>query len=388
MQDSLKSPLVRRRLISSGIAIALAVAALMLAMRIPRTLTIFAIGAFIALGVHPTVAYLERYMRRAIAIAIVFAALLGALVLVAVLVIPATFEQVQILSGHLPEYITATQTFVGNGEAFVRRGLGGQVLPAGPNDLHGYLGARATEFLNAAVASAPNLLINTGTGIFIALSALVLSAFFLTRGDKMVEAFYRIIPLHRRPKAQALGSELARVFGGYVAGQIVLCAITGMLIFAACFAIGFKFALLIGVLSGIAYAVPFFGMLFAQILALVLSAPQGVGTMLWVSAIVFVVARISDTLLVPKVMSESLGVSPVVVMFAVFAGGELFGLPGLLLGIPAAALIKVVWKFSREWVASQQTDPAGVFAAATEASRLQSQEPVAADPVRPSIGSG
>jgi predicted PurR-regulated permease PerM len=50
---------------------------------------------------------------------------------------------------------------------------------------------------------------------------------------------------------------------------------------------------------------------------------------------------------VPKVMSESVGVSPIVVMFAVFAGGELFGLPGLLLGIPAAALAKVAWRFFR-----------------------------------------
>jgi predicted PurR-regulated permease PerM len=378
---------VRRRLISTGIAIALSIAALLLAMHIPRTVTIFAIGAFIALGVHPTVAYLERYMRRPFAIAIVFAGLLGALVLVLVLVIPATFEQVQILSGHLPEYVTATQTFLGDGEAFVRRGLGVQVLPAGPNDLHGYLGARATEFLNAAVSSAPNLLINTGTGIFVALSALVLSAFFLTRGDKMVEAFYRFIPLHRRATAQALGLELARVFGGYVAGQIVLCTVTGLLIFAGCVGIGFKFALLIGVLSGLAYAVPFFGMLFAQIVVLVLAAPQGVGMMLWVSAIVFVVARISDTLLVPKVMSESLGVSPVVVMFAVFAGGELFGLPGLLLGIPAAALIKVVWKFAREWMASEQADRAAAFGD-SEAALRQPPEPVAADPVRPSTGSG
>jgi hypothetical protein len=46
-------------------------------------------------------------------------------------------------------------------------------------------------------------------------------------------------------------------------------------------------------------------------------------------------------------MSESVGVSPIVVMFATFAGGELFGLPGLLLGIPMAALAKVAWRFYR-----------------------------------------
>ena len=56
-------------------------------------------------------------------------------------------------------------------------------------------------------------------------------------------------------------------------------------------------------------------------------------------------ARVADSVLVPKIMSESVGVSPIGVMFAVFAGGELFGIPGLLLGIPAAALVKVLFKY-------------------------------------------
>jgi predicted PurR-regulated permease PerM len=380
---------VRRRLILSGIAIVVALAAVLLAMRIPRTVTIFGIAGFIALGVHPTVAYLGRFMKRGLAITIVFAGLLGALGLLAVLVIPATIEQMQILSGHLPEYVAATQNFIVNGETFVLRRFGATVLPTGTDDLHTYIAARATEFLNAAVASAPNLLINTGTGIFIALSAIVLSAFLLARGDVMAATVYRIVPKHRRATAQALGAELARVFGGYVAGQVVLCAITGLLIFAACLAAGFKFALLIAVFSGLAYAVPFFGMLVAQIVALVLAAPQGVAMMIWVSVILFVVARVSDTLLVPKVMAESLGVSPVVVMFAVFAGGELFGLPGLLLGIPAAALIKVVWRFFREWMASEQTELAAVLGGDTSEPPLERvPDPVAAGPARPSTSSG
>jgi len=67
--------------------------------------------------------------------------------------------------------------------------------------------------------------------------------------------------------------------------------------------------------------------------------------MLWVQLILFVMARISDNVLVPKIMGSHVGVSPIGVMFAVFAGGELFGIPGLLLGIPAAALIKILWRY-------------------------------------------
>ena len=66
---------------------------------------------------------------------------------------------------------------------------------------------------------------------------------------------------------------------------------------------------------------------------------------LWVQVIMFVMARVSDNVLVPKIMGDSVGVSPIGVMFAVFAGGELFGIPGFLLGIPAAALIKILWRY-------------------------------------------
>ena len=92
---------------------------------------------------------------------------------------------------------------------------------------------------------------------------------------------------------------------------------------------------------------PFIGQVFAQVLAVVLAAPQGGQMVIWVSLIVFGVARFADNLLVPRIMSEAVGVSPIVVMFSVFAGGELFGVAGLLLGIPAAALIKVAWQFVR-----------------------------------------
>ena len=66
---------------------------------------------------------------------------------------------------------------------------------------------------------------------------------------------------------------------------------------------------------------------------------------LWVTVIIFVIARVADSILGPKVMSDAVGVSPIGIMFASFAGGEAFGLPGLLLGIPAAALVKLLFAY-------------------------------------------
>jgi predicted PurR-regulated permease PerM len=334
----------------------LALAALWLASRIPRTLTVFVIAAFIAFGVNPILRRLERRMARPWAIALIYVALLVIIIVLAVLVVPATLGQIQSIAVDTPSYISASQNWVDATQRFMAQHFGRSYLPPGYNDLRGYLVAQASLTLNSLLASLTGVLIGTFTAAFVGVSALVLSAFFLMRGESAADSLYDLLPPGRRVAARQLGAELAEVFGSYVAGQAALCTITGALIFAFTLVTGFKFALLLGIIAGLAYAVPVFGMLVAQLIALVLAAPQGLQTVIWVQVIVFTIARVSDNLLVPKIMSESVGVSPIVVMFAVFAGGELFGLPGLLLGIPAAALAKVAWRFFR----SPPSDPGGV----------------------------
>ncbi len=347
MQTALTSARFRRLALLWIGAIALVLALLWFASRIPRTLSVFVIAAFIAFGVAPLVTRLERWMPRGAAIALVYVSLLAIVVVLAVLVVPATLGQLQIIGTSAPSYITTAQTWLDQLESVLRHRFGKSYLPAGYLDLKDLIAAKLSLGFNLMLATLPDLLIGTVTSAIIGLSALVLSAFFLIRGDTVADSLYSLLPARKQETARALGYELAHVFGSYVSGQIALCAITGALIFSFTAFAGFKYALLLGIVSGIAYAVPFAGMIAAHLTGLVLAAPQGLSTVLWVQAIVFGVARVSDNLLVPKIMSESVGVSPIVVMFAVFAGGELFGLPGLLLGIPAAALAKVAWRFLR-----------------------------------------
>ena len=122
----------------------------------------------------------------------------------------------------------------------------------------------------------------------------------------------------------------------------------------ACAIIGFKFSLIVGIISAVAYAIPIIGMLIAELIAVPMCAPQGLWMIVWVQVIMFGMARISDNVLVPKIMGQSVGVSPIGAMFAVFAGGELFGIPGLIFGIPAAALIKILWRyFGAPWMSAR-----------------------------------
>ncbi len=208
--------------------------------------------------------------------------------------------------------------------------------------------------ITATLASLGAIAVNTATGFFIAFSAIILSFFFLLNDKQIAEGFASMFPSRKRQTARKLAAEVTELFGNYISGQIIVSAITGIVVAIACAIIGFKFSLIIGIISGVAYAIPIIGMLIAELIAIPMCAPQGVWMILWVQVIMFGMARISDNVLVPKIMGQSVGVSPIGAMFAVFAGGELFGIPGLILGIPAAALIKILWRyFMAPWIATQ-----------------------------------
>jgi len=303
---------------------------------------------------------MERTMPRAAAIALVYLGLLGALVLVALVVVPITYAQILALVAHTSEYVAVSQEGVANLERFLRERLGDRFALPTFVQVQAEVGNRVGSMFAVTLESIGTLLVNMANALLIGLSALILSVFLLARGRNIRGGFLGLVPASRREQTNALLVEVASIFGHFVAGQLALCAIVGVAVWIALAPSHFAFALLVAVASALGYAVPFIGMIVAQIIAAVLAIPQGTGMVLYVTVAIFIIARVADNVLVPKIMGDSVGVSPIGVMFAVFAGGELFGLWGLILGIPAAALVRVLFSyFVMPWIHRlQETDPA------------------------------
>ena len=349
---------LRRILLGVTIAVVV-VGALLLAARIPRTVSIFVIAAFVAFGAHPLVKTLELRMPRVAAIAAVYAGLLSALVVLALVIVPVAYGQVLLLVGHAPQYVVASQNAVAHTESTLRDLLGNRVPLPSYDDVRVEVGDRVSGFLTAAVASVGAIVVGAVTALIVGTSALILSVFFLLHGGEVRDSILTFTPPRRRAGVSALMEDIVRVFGHFVAGQALLCAIVGAAVWILLFPSHFAFALLVAVICALGYAIPFVGMIVAQVAAALLAIPQGTGMVIWVTVAIFVISRVADNVLVPRIMSQSVGVSPIVVMFAVFAGGELFGLPGLILGIPAAALLKIVLGyFVRPYVVRMQSEPA------------------------------
>lgn len=344
---------VWRRVGAIAAAVVLLVVVFWLVRHIPRTISIFVIAAFIAFGVQPVARRLERRMPKPLAIALVFLGLFVVIGVFLVIVVPLTVDQTQLLAANIPGYATTAQSWLLAVETSLDQHFPMLKLPTSGLNLGKIGGTQLSGFVSATVASIGAIAVNTATGFFIAFSAIILSFFFLLNDTQISETFASMFPPSRRETARKLGAEVTELFSNYVSGQVIVSAITGAVIAIATAIIGFKFSLIIGIISGVAYAIPVIGMLIAQVIAVPMCAPQGLWMIIWVQVIMFGMARISDNVLVPKIMGQSVGVSPIGSMFAVFAGGELFGIPGLILGIPAAALIKILWRyFMAPWIAT------------------------------------
>ncbi|HEV2643798.1 MAG TPA: AI-2E family transporter, partial [Candidatus Elarobacter sp.] len=144
--------LLRRTLIVVVTAIVL-VAVVLFAARIPHTIAIFLIAAFIAFGALPLVTRLEERMPRPLAIALVYAGLMSALVLLALVVIPISYAQILALVGHTPEYLAWSGDVVRRSEGALRHLLGNRVPLPSYTDMQAEAGVRLSAFITAAVAS-------------------------------------------------------------------------------------------------------------------------------------------------------------------------------------------------------------------------------------------
>jgi predicted PurR-regulated permease PerM len=176
-------------------------------------------------------------------------------------------------------------------------------------------------------------------------------AFYLTRDYHVIgPRMQSMVPPAYLPRVQALLKEIDSALGGFVRGQLIVVAILGVMTAIGLSIVGIEGAIVIGLLSGIMNLVPYVGTAIGIAPALLMALLQfsGWGPIVGV-VVVFVITHSLESLLItPRIIGDKTGLSPIVVMVAILAGGEVFGFAGLLLAIPMAAILKVFLRVARD----------------------------------------
>jgi len=178
--------------------------------------------------------------------------------------------------------------------------------------------------------------------LFKIILAPILSFYLLKDMGQMREKVYGILPPQWRDGALELWHEIDKVLGSFFRGYLVVAVIVGGLVAVVLAALGMDFALMLGLFAGLTELIPYFGPLIGAVPAVAFALIKSNWLAVKVGLAFLVIHQLEGMIISPKILGNRVGIHPLLVIFSVMLGGELYGLPGIILSVPLAAVIKVI----------------------------------------------
>jgi predicted PurR-regulated permease PerM len=334
----LSTPLSVTRVILFALAVLAVVALAWTVIQIRSIIILMILGIIFAAAIEPLVYRLRRAgLRRGQAILLVYAALLLILAGTLYLIVPQLVRQFGALDAAIPDmFENLKQQALASDNAFIRRTGFQSILRIETT----YLRVRSSPEINQdqAVGAATSVL-----GILLTIVSLLIVAFYwMTERATIKRVMLGLVPLRQRARAHEIWDEIEYRLGGWTRGQLLLMFIIGFASGIAYWAMDLPFWLALAIWAGFTEAIPFIGPFLgggtAALVALTISPEKA----LWVVIFAVVLQQVEGAFLVPRVMKNAVGMSPLTVVLAVLIGNALAGLIGSLLAIPIGAAIQVL----------------------------------------------
>lgn len=192
------------------------------------------------------------------------------------------------------------------------------------------------------------LIASTGT-IFDLVMTPLITFYYLKDKEKIKNLILNSFPLRYKEFVKRVGKDVNKVLGGFIKGQLTVAAFVGLLTGVGSLIIGIPYALTIGLVAGITNIIPFFGPWLGGILPTILAFIERPTLALWAIGLLIVVQQIEAAFITPNVMSESVGIHPLLIIFSVLFFGSLFGIVGMILGVPMMAVLLLIFGYIKEY---------------------------------------
>jgi predicted PurR-regulated permease PerM len=308
--------------------IVIAIVALALALwKLKLVLALVFLAFILAAALRPGIDRLGRAgVPRGLGLAIHYLAIAGLLTVALWFVVPRAVDQVQNALGG------TTQAQI-HQEAANSKGIKHEVLTAIDKRLREV--PKASELLHPAVEVTLKVF-EVVLGLFFVLAS---AAYWIFERDRAVDFVTSFIPRPRRKKVRDTWDLIDLKLGAFVRGQALLIVLVGTVLSVAFWAIGLPYFILIGAFAGLVEIVPVIGPIAAGTLAVAVGATESWHMALAAGICVLGVRLLEDYLIVPKVLGEAVGLSPLLVLVSVTAVGILFGGFAVILAVPLVAVL-------------------------------------------------
>ena len=304
------------------------------------------LGPFVWAGIfayvlNPAVNLLRRVARvpRPLAVALLYVIGVGLVVAAAILLVPLIRSELDRVTSDLPEIIEGAES-----------SLPAEILgqPLSVQGLVDTFNASVTAFLSDTTA-AVGAFRTAFEGVIHVLLALVAAAYLLLAGPRLVSNMISLLPVAQRAEASVLVASINRVFGGFIRGELILVVIMSVTTYIGLSIIGVPFALVIAIATGFLELIPVFGPVIAAVppIALALVTQNNFELPGWLAATVVaimytVLRQVEDYLVIPNVVGRVVRVHPLVALFALFAGLQIWGVTGMIIALPVAGVARVL----------------------------------------------
>jgi predicted PurR-regulated permease PerM len=307
-----------------------------------RPISWLIIAAFLAVAMAGPINFFQRYMKRGLAIALVYFSLLLIPIGLAALLIPPVVNEVGDVADNAPAYAEDVEDFVQKNETL--------------NDLNDKYDittklSEEADKLPSKAGDAAKVLGDIGVGtvnrIFAAITIFILSIFMAAAGPRWIRGFIEMQRPEHAERIERTLNRIANAVGNYVGGALVQATIAGVGAYIVLSILGVPFAGPLAVVVFLFDLIPVVGATLAAVLVAFVAALVNfpVALIVWVIyAIVY--QQVENYLIQPQIQKRATAIEPFVVLVAVLFGSTLFGVVGALLAIPTAASIQIA---VREW---------------------------------------
>jgi len=301
-------------------------------------ITPFAISIVLAYLLIPVVDFLNAHkVPRAVAILVVYSGL-GLLFFVAVTTtLPIILAEMDNFTARVPQLaVTLTSLFMQLEELFHRLNL--------PPVLHYAILeniARSKSIFLGWLDQAVLGLLTLPSKLFLILVTPIVTFYILKDIQAIRTSMRELLPSRYRQRILRWLARIDMTLGRWVRGQVIVAFLVGLLTTLGLRLIGLEYAVLLGTIAGLLDVVPYFGPIMEGVLPVLVGLLTSPAMGLRVLLVIIVVQQIESNFITPQVLGHSLNLHPLTIIFALLLGGELAGFLGLVLAVPAAAIIKV-----------------------------------------------
>lgn len=309
----------------------------------------FVVGLAVAYLLDPLADKLEDYKfpRWLATVTILFIFFVGFAGLI-VGISPIVQAQISGIIINFPSYVENLRPIIENFFGDVANTLGINIEAETDNFI-----ANATEQGLSKAGDVIAAFLTQGAAFLNLLTLLIISpvvAFFLVRDwDLIISAIDDWLPKKNAATVRAVARDVDTALAGFIRGQTLVSFIMAIMYAVGWTMVGLNYSLVLGIVAGILAYVPFVGALVAMLIAMLVGFGQfGIdgGALFPIFAVFAIVQAIEGAYLTPRLVGSRVGLHPVWVLFAIFAGGELMGFTGVLIALPVAAAVGVIVRFA------------------------------------------